>query len=80
MRPIYHWRPERIRTHILICYLAFVVSRFTLEKINRGCKETLDEEAISFDQCIEELSRIESHIRISQVREGVFIYREVCKR
>ena len=62
MRPIYHWKPDRIKSHILICYLAFAVSRFTMEKINRGRQERLDERPLSFARCIEELSRMESHI------------------
>ena len=62
MRPVYHWKPDRIKSHILICYLAFATGRFTMEKINRGRKEKFDEASLSFARCIEELSRMESHI------------------
>ena len=34
MRPIHHWTPERIKSHILICYTSFAVSHFTMLKIN----------------------------------------------
>ena len=61
MRPIYHWNPDRIQSHILICYLAFAVSKFTLERINRS-REERGETSLSFARCIEELSRVESNI------------------
>jgi transposase len=35
MRPIYHWKPERIRAHILICFMAYVMlntAKLILEK------------------------------------------------
>ena len=54
MRPVYHWKPERVRAHILICYLAFAVGRFTMERINRGRGE-----AISFGECVRELADME---------------------
>jgi len=34
MRPIYHFTPRRIRAHILICYLAFAVTRYAQQRIN----------------------------------------------
>jgi transposase len=33
MRPIYHFKPERIRAHILICYIAFALSRYVQHRI-----------------------------------------------
>jgi Transposase DDE domain len=49
MRPIYHFSPKRIASHILICYLAFAVTRYMHQDINdpedsisiEGIKETL---------------------------------------
>jgi hypothetical protein len=32
MRPIYHFKPERVRSHILICYLAFALTRYVQQK------------------------------------------------
>jgi transposase len=29
MRPIFHFKPERIRAHIAICYAAFAILRYT---------------------------------------------------
>lgn len=34
MRPIYHFSPKRIRAHILICYLAFAVTRYAHQQVN----------------------------------------------
>jgi transposase len=34
MRPIYHFTPDRIKAHILICYLAFAITRYAQQKIN----------------------------------------------
>lgn len=63
MRPVYHWKVERIEAHILICYLAFAVGHFTLHRINAGRKERLNEsKKLSFGDCIEELSRVESAV------------------
>lgn len=33
MRPIFHFKPRRIRAHILLCYLAFAVARYTQRQI-----------------------------------------------
>jgi len=35
MRPVYHFKPHRIRAHILICYLAFAISRYTQKQIEK---------------------------------------------
>lgn len=57
MRPIYHWKKERVEAHILICYMAFALSKFTLERINRN-----SETPIMLKNCIEELSKVESSV------------------
>ncbi|MBM3198915.1 MAG: IS1634 family transposase [Chlamydiae bacterium] len=33
MRPVYHFKPERIRAHILICYIAFALSRYVQHEV-----------------------------------------------
>jgi transposase len=33
MRPIFHFKPRRIRAHILLCYVAFAVARYTQRQI-----------------------------------------------
>jgi transposase len=56
MRPIYHFKPERIKAHILICYIAFAMSRYVQQKV-----QMLDQR-ISIERIREELSRVESSI------------------
>ncbi len=36
MRPIYHWKPERIRAHILICFMAYVVLNTTKQILEKN--------------------------------------------
>ena len=37
MRPIYHWKPERIHAHIFICFLAYTLLKYTeIELKNAG--------------------------------------------
>jgi hypothetical protein len=33
MRPIFHFKPRKIRAHILLCYLAFAIARYTQRQI-----------------------------------------------
>jgi len=33
MRPIYHFKPRRVQAHILICYLAFALSRYVQHQL-----------------------------------------------
>lgn len=57
MRPVYHWKKERIEAHILICYLAFSVSRFTMQRINA---DRASDDKISFDDCLDTLDEVGS--------------------
>ena len=36
MRPIYHWKPERIRAHILICFLAYTLLNTAKEILEKN--------------------------------------------
>ena len=36
MRPIYHWKPERIRAHILICFMAYVMLNTTQQILEKN--------------------------------------------
>jgi transposase len=56
MRPIYHFKPERIKAHILICYIAFSLSRYAQQKV-----QMLDEK-ISVERIRDALSQVESSI------------------
>ena len=56
MRPIFHWKPRRVRAHILFCYIAYAVAsnaKFRLNKIGLG---------LSFNKIREELSNIQLSI------------------
>jgi transposase len=35
MRPIFHWKPRRIMAHILICFMAYSVLKFSMFKLRR---------------------------------------------
>jgi len=35
MRPVYHWTPERIRAHILICFIAYALVRQAMYRTAR---------------------------------------------
>ena len=61
MRPIYHWSEERVRAHILICYLSFAVGQFTMARINENRKRW-GKKALSLGKCVEELGKMESVI------------------
>ena len=36
MRPIYHWKPRRIRAHIVICFIAYGLACFVREAMERS--------------------------------------------
>lgn len=56
MRPIYHWKPNRIKGHLLICYLAYALVSTVMFKLkNSGLK-------ISFEELRDELVRVEASI------------------
>ena len=56
MRPIYHYRPKRIESHILICYLAFSLCRQIQMLLKQNNRE------MSMDKLREELSLIEASL------------------
>lgn len=57
MRPIYHFKPERIEAHIAICYMAFAMLRHIEYRVAL-CKK------ISINDIIEELLNVQSSIYI----------------
>ena len=60
MRPIYHFKPERIHAHIAICYMAFAVVR-QLEYRVKLLKK------LSIASIIEELNSVQSSIYVHKV-------------
>lgn len=57
MRPIFHWKPERIHAHIAICYMTFSVLRHLQYRINLTQK-------ISIDEILDELLNVQASIYI----------------
>jgi len=60
MRPIYHFKPERIRAHIAICYMAFAVVRQLEYRVKLVKK-------LSIASIIEELNSVQSSIYVHKV-------------
>ena len=60
MRPIYHFKPERIRAHIAICYMAFSIIRQLEYRVKLVQK-------LSIPSIIEELNSVQSSIYIHKV-------------
>lgn len=55
MRPIYHWKKERIESHIAICYMAFATLRHLQYRVNLTQK-------LSINVIIKELLKVQSSI------------------
>ena len=53
MRPIYHWRTNRIKSHILICFVAYSLTTFVKYKL---LKEKI---TLSFEEIKDELNRLQ---------------------
>lgn len=83
MRPIYHFTEGRIKSHILICYLAFAITRYAQQKIN------IFDNTLSIEKIRDSLSEIEASILEDRVtghfykvpsrlgKEAAMIYRAV---
>ena len=57
MRPIYHWKPERIHAHIALCYMTFAVLRHLEYRVHLTQK-------ISVSQILDELMQVQASIYI----------------
>ena len=59
MRPIFHWKPQRVRAHIAICFLAYALSRQAVYRIyaQGGLK-------LSFRQLRNELLHVQSSLLV----------------
>ena len=65
LRPIYHWKPSRIRAHIAICYIAFALQSYA--------RATLKDHGlnISFETLREELIKAQSSV-VQDTATGTF--------
>ena len=68
MRPIYHRIPERIRAHILICFLAYTVLRYTEIELKKAGL------FLSPEQLIDILKNVENFIIRDQMKRPVVSY------
>ena len=63
MRPIYHFKPERIQVHVLICYLAFALSRYTQQQLkNYGTPMSVDSIRHALSQVEASIVRAEDRV------------------
>lgn len=60
MRPIFHFTPRRIEAHILICYLAYALSRYVQAQVSQFYK------MMSVEKIKSELKRVSSSILESE--------------
>ena len=56
VRPIYHFKPERIKAHIAVCYLAFALTRHAQQRIK------LAQQAMSVEQIRQALHGVQASI------------------
>lgn len=66
MRPIYHYRPKRIESHILICYLAFSLCRQMQMLLKQNNHE------MSVDKLREELSLVEASLLEDKTTKKIY--------
>ncbi len=79
MRPIYHYKPARIKAHILICYISFAVSRFVQKKVKTMSFEKIREELIHVEASIMEDKKNNLYYKVpsSLSVEGSEIYKSM---
>lgn len=66
LRPIYHWKPDRIRAHIAICYVAFALLSYAKIKLKEN------NISISFEILREELIKAQTSILKDTTTKTVF--------
>ena len=67
MRPIYHWTEKRIKSHVLICFMAYSLAAFVRYKLNKANIK------ISFEEIRDELERVQSSVVKDNVTGRRFI-------
>jgi transposase len=65
IRPIFHWKPERVHAHIAICYMAFAVLRHLQYRIALTQK-------ISPEVIIEELMQVQASIHMHKRTKDLY--------
>jgi hypothetical protein len=67
MRPIYHWTSERIRFHILICFIAYALSSQAMYRTTRQY------EPMSFEKIRNELLHAQASILLDTATKRKYI-------
>ena len=67
MRPIFHWTPKRIKGHILICFMAYSLVKFTLHQLQ------LTGSKMSCEKLRDELNNVEASIVKDKVSKKRFV-------
>jgi transposase len=67
MRPIYHWTPERISGHILICFIAYALVRQAMYRIS------LQYEPMSFERIRNELLHAQASILLDKATNRKYL-------
>lgn len=65
MRPIFHWKPERIKAHIAICYMAFAVLRNVQYTVALRQK-------VSVETILDELLKVQSSIYMHKETKDLY--------
>jgi transposase len=67
MRPIYHWTPERIRAHLLICFIAYTLVRQAMYRTARQYQP------MSFEKIRNELLHAQASILVDTATKKKYI-------
>jgi len=68
MGPIYHWKDRRIRAHIMICFLAFVLRTVLYKKL----KDVSLENKVSYSQTVGDLKSLQTcELEVGETRAKV---------
>jgi len=62
IRPVYHWKSERIRAHVLICFLAYVLVNWIEERFREN---GIDEEVVPKIRYMDKLKLVETQLSTS---------------
>ena len=65
MRPIFHWKQERIHAHIAMCYMTFAILRHLQYRVSLTQK-------ISHETIIEELMNVQASIHIHKRTKDLY--------
>jgi len=65
MRPIFHWKPERIKAHVAICYMTFAVLRNLQYQVSLRQK-------VSIEVILSELLHVQSSIHVHKVTKDLY--------